>query len=76
MFFTAEMRFLQIIVLEKDFQRTIDLLADFGWIEIKRNDEEKSDKFQETNEILNQLEEKISKIINFLEIKKSEEKDE
>lgn len=74
MFFTAEMRYLQIVVLEKDFQKTIDLLADFGWLEIKRNAEEKKEKFQETNEILNRVEDKISKIINFLDITKSEGK--
>lgn len=74
MFFTAEMRFLQLIVLEKDFQKAIDLLADFGWIELKRSNEEKNDKFQESNKLINHIEDNIFKIVNFFGIKKDEEK--
>lgn len=74
MFFTAEMRFLQIIVLEKDFQKAIDLLADFGWIELKRSNEEKNDKFKDTDRLINQIEDNIFKIVNFFGIEKNDSK--
>ncbi|MCK4798245.1 MAG: hypothetical protein KAT05_12765 [Spirochaetes bacterium] len=74
MFFTAQMRYTQIIVLEKDFQKTIDLLADFGWLEIKRDNEIKSDKNSDINEIHDKINKKIFDIADFLNIDISDKK--
>ena len=74
MFFTAPMRYLQMVILEKDFQKAIDLLADYGWIEIKRGDEEKLEKFSEINKLIGQIEGKIFELTTFFNIEKSEEK--
>lgn len=74
MFFTAQMRYLQIVVLEKDFHKTIDLLADFGWIEIKSGKDDKDEKIVKITENLNTIEEKIYDILDFLGIPKSENK--
>ena len=56
MFFTAKMRYLQIISLEKDFPKAIDLLGDFGWLEIKndKENEEKKEIFEQMNQKLDQ----------------------
>lgn len=73
MFFTAQMRYLQIIVLEKDFQKTIDLLGDFGWLEIKngKENEEKKEKFEEMNQKLDTIEGNIITITEFFGVERS-----
>ncbi|MBN2544777.1 MAG: hypothetical protein JXB50_03205 [Spirochaetes bacterium] len=72
MFFTAPMRYIKLIILDKDFQKTIDLLADFGWIEIKKNEEEKNLNLLSINEKIDKIEGIISEIHDFFDIKKSQ----
>ncbi len=72
MFFTSPMRYVQLIILDKDFQRAIDLLADFGWIEIKKNEEEKNLNLLSINEKIEKIEGTINELHDFFEIKKSQ----
>ncbi|OHD20044.1 MAG: hypothetical protein A2Y34_08040 [Spirochaetes bacterium GWC1_27_15] len=73
MFFTGEMRYMQLIVLERDFEKTIDLLGNFGWVEIKRSDFEKKEKFTKLNELIDATDKKIIEIANFFDIQQDNE---
>jgi V/A-type H+/Na+-transporting ATPase subunit I len=68
MLFTGKMSYMQTIILEKDFQKTIDLLGESGWVEIKRGDSERKDQLMKMYEIVETIEKKIIDLTDFFEI--------
>lgn len=72
MFFTSPMRYVQLVILEKDFQQIIDLLGNFGWIEIKNNENDKNEKIIDREALLEKIEKIIGEVTSFFEIKKTE----
>ena len=42
MLFSSRMRYIQLAVMEQDFQKALDFLGDFGWVEINRSEANKS----------------------------------
>jgi V/A-type H+/Na+-transporting ATPase subunit I len=63
--FTGKMLYMQMVVLERDFEKTIDLLGDFGWVEIKRSESERKEKFIKMYEIVEDVEKKMGDITDF-----------
>jgi len=84
MFFTAKMKYLQILVLEKDFNKIVDLLGKFGWIEIKKTNESNENsrlssvkgKIENNSQIIQDIEKMIYNITEFLDMEISHDKGE
>ncbi len=79
MLFSSKMRYIQLAVLERDFQKALDFLGEFGWVEIHKSEISKSkeDKKSESEQkkeinfvnLLKKIENNIEVIANFLNIK-------
>lgn len=73
MFVSGKMKFVRIVLLQRDFQRALDYLGSFGWVEIKRAQKEKIENFKSIHSIISDIENNSSYIKNFLEIEPSDE---
>ncbi|HPY87675.1 MAG TPA: V-type ATPase 116kDa subunit family protein [Spirochaetota bacterium] len=67
------MKFVRLVLLQRDFQRALDYLGSFGWVEIKRAQKEKVEKFSSIHTIVSEIEDNASYINNFFEIESSKE---
>jgi V/A-type H+-transporting ATPase subunit I len=81
MFVTSEMRYVQILLLERDFKRTIDLLGSMGWLELKeheldntREGNQAREKYKLHDAELERVERLIGSICDFFSISKTDEK--
>ncbi|MCG8572453.1 MAG: hypothetical protein MJB14_20160, partial [Spirochaetes bacterium] len=76
MFITSPMNYLKLVVLEKDIQYALDLLADYGWLEIKQNPQAEATNpvVQEKAALLAEIEDYIAKINQFLQLPSITEK--
>ena len=80
MIFTARMNYIEIMVLKRDFKKTLDILSDFGCLEIKiehinkKNTVKQDYKSKDVDRDLCELENKINDIVDFFNIEKSNKK--
>ena len=68
MFRSGKMKYIQIALLSRDFQRAIDYLGGFGWVEIHRMNNEKNDKFNKMDDTIRNIEDNINFILDFLNL--------
>jgi len=67
------MAYIELVVLENDFDKTIDLLGKSGWIEIKRREVEKKDIIKKDTHNFDDIDKQIIDICNFLDLKKTDD---
>ena len=68
MLFTGKMSYIQTVVLERDFQKAVDLLGDSGWVELKRSESDRKEQLLKLYEIIEDTEKKINGISEFFEL--------
>lgn len=78
MFITSPMKYVKLAVMEKDFQRTLDLLGEVGWVEIKRHEKEDKESPGEEQQLraksFEAVDEKIAAIEEFFKLESSDKK--
>ncbi|MBP5706114.1 MAG: hypothetical protein J6W76_02430, partial [Spirochaetales bacterium] len=75
MFRSTKMKYIEIALLQRDFQNAIDYLGSFGGVEIKKSEPDANaehSSYEHQSELLKNIETNLNEIFDYLQLEHTE----